>query len=228
MSRGVSQRPRIRTVAAVSALTLGLSAALAGMTFSSACTSTVAVNASLVSGIFITPDELNNTGTLVCGTDAGDVYKYVAIVINNSRDIAGAGVFDCFADVVFGNLPGTDAGSLNFAIWVYVYDQADFNTANADNALVDAVTLLNRVNQPDGSVVPVPISVVPDGGTAAHGFPAALSTVCLRPATWVTTCSAASQPGVQFQANCNSLKLESTVPSSCNLDVELPDGSHPG
>jgi len=221
MSRTVTQRTRTRAVALVAALTLGVGAVIGGGVASTACTTTTTGNLALVSGIFINTELL--IGDLGCGKADTDVYKYVAVVINEARDVGGAGVFDCFAEGVFANMPGTDAGSLNFGVWVYAYNQKQWNEANANGALTDAVALLNGVTGPDGSVTPVPVTSVPDGGTAKHGYPAALSTICLRPATWVTTCSITSQPGVQTLANCGPLSLETAAPSSCALPVRLPD-----
>jgi hypothetical protein len=209
-------------IAAVDAAVLGWGALVAGGT---SCTSTTAVNADLISGIQINTGIL--LGQLQCGADASaDVYKYVAVVINNKGDIGGAGIFDCFADGVFANLPGTDAGTFNFVVWVYAYNEADYNKANESNALVNAVNELNGVTQIDGSVISVPANSVPDGGTAKHGYPAALSRICLAKATWTSTCSSMSQPGVEVSAYCGALQLEKpSSPSSCNLPLLLPDAS---
>jgi hypothetical protein len=230
MSRRVSFRSRTRAVAFVSVVVGGsvaaLSATVAGVVGSSGCNDTITYNTALVSGIDINTDLLLGNGSLSCGTSDQNVYKYVAVVINDAADIGGAGIFDCFADGVFANLPGTDAGSLNFAIWIYAYNQKDFNAANgSDNALINAVNRLNGVNQPDGSFVALSALSIPDGGTSQGRYAAALSTICLRPSTWVSTCSASSQPGVQFLAACAPLTLESNVHSSCNLALLLPDAA---
>ena len=55
--------------------------------------------------------------------------------------------------VFFANLPGTDAGTFNFVVWVYAYNRADYDAANQNNTLVNAVSLLNGVTQVDGSVI---------------------------------------------------------------------------
>jgi hypothetical protein len=223
MSRTVSFWSRTG-ILAVSVVTAA-GAAIGGGAAASACTTTTAVNAALVAGIQINTSLLlgDNLG---CGTTDLDVYKYVAVAINDSRDVGGAGVVDCYANAVFGNLPGTDAGSLDFGLWIYAYNERDWSAANANDAITSAVTALNGVYQPDGSMVAVPISVVPDGGTSQRGYPAALSTLCLSKATWVTTCTAASQPGVQILANCGALELEDAAPRSCALPVLIPDAGH--
>ncbi len=219
MHRRVTTRSRARAVVT----TLVVALALGGLF---GCPATTTVNASLISGIFIVPGELDPSGDLGCGTEPTQLYKYVAVVINDARDIAGAGIFDCFAEGVFGNLPGTDAGSLNYGVWIYAYNYDAFTAANSDpknpNALTNAVAFLNGVYQADGSVVTVPYNLVPDGGTTKRGYPAALDTVCLSSATWVTTCSATAQASVQTLANCTPLTLETSVPSSCSLPVRIP------
>jgi hypothetical protein len=205
------------------ALAAGAGVAATALSSSSACTTTTTVNASLVSGIFINTELL--LGDLGCDDkNPEDVYKYVAVVINDSKNVGGAGIFDCFAEGVFANLPGTDAGALDFAVWIYAYNAPDFAAANKDGALASAVATLNGVNRPDGSVVPVPTNSVPDGGTSKGEYPAALSSICRSKATWVSVCSATSQDSVQTLANCGPLTLEKTAPSSCDLPVLIPDG----
>lgn len=211
----------IRVALAASALTLGLGGVTGGVLTSSACTTTTTINAALISGIIINTDLL--IGSLNCGTAYPDIYKYVAVVVDDTRTVGGAGIFDCYANGAFANLPGTDGGALNFAVWIYAYNKADYDAANADNALVNAVTQVNGVNQPDGSVALVPISVVPDGGSSKRGVPGALSTICLTKATWVATCSATAQDTVQALANCGPLSLQDAAASSCNLPLLLPE-----
>jgi hypothetical protein len=208
------------------AVTAAVGAAVGAGSAMSACAETTAVNTAFVSGIFINHIELLDNGDIGCGLADADVYKYVAVAIDDNRNIGGAGVFDCFADGVFGNLPGTDASALNFAVWVYLYNKAQWDTANANGALTSAVATLNGVNQPDGSVIPVSVGIVPDGGTRSKGYPAALSALCLSRATWTTACSATTQPGVQGLADCDRLSLEGSTPRSCALPVFIPDGGH--
>jgi hypothetical protein len=217
--------PRLVALSA-SAVAVVLGAGLGGGALTggtSGCTNTTLGNADLISGI-----QLNTAlllGGLNCGTNTDDVYKYVAVVINNRSDVGGAGIFDCFADAVFANLPGTDAGTLSFAVWVYAYNQADFNVANQNNSLVNAVAVLNGVTQVDGSVIPVPTDSVPKGG-ASRGYPGALSTICLQHATWTSTCASTSQPGVEVSASCTELALGAAAPDTCILPVPLPDAGH--
>jgi hypothetical protein len=165
-------------------------------------------------------------GDLTCNDESSQaVYKYLAIAINDVGDIAGAGVFDCFANGVIGNLPGTDGGALNFAVWIYAYNPQDFAVANQGNALVNAAQFLNGVTQPDGSVIPVPATSVPEGGTFSGRFTSKLSTLCLSQATWTATCSAQAQATILTQADCGPLSLEPRGKAdTCTLPILLPDG----
>jgi len=228
MSRSVTPRPWTRLVARASALGLvvaGLAWGGVALT-SAACTNTVTTNASLVSGFFINSQLLLDDGNLGCSNDNDlDVYKYVAVAINDRNEIAGAGIFDCYADGVFANLPGIDSGLLDFAVWIYAYNPSAYATANAGNKLVTAVGQLGGVNTADGGFVPVPSTIVPDGGSNKTKYAAALSVICTSQATWVATCSATSQASVQNLAFCGALQLETTVPTACNLPVLLPDAS---
>jgi hypothetical protein len=76
-----------------------------------------------------------------CGNRAPDqVYKYAALVTYGDAGCGGnangggdtsmspvaSGVFDCFADGVFSNLPQSDAGSSSFVISIYGYNQCSF------------------------------------------------------------------------------------------------------
>jgi hypothetical protein len=213
---------RPRSVVA-SLLLAGGVASLGAIAAESACTDTTTVNIDLVSGISINTSLL--IGDLSCNADSSQaVYKYLAIVINDAGNIAGAGLFDCFANGVIGNLPGTDGGALNFAVWVYAYNPQDYAAANQGNALVNAAQILNDVTQPDGSVIPVPATSVPDGGTFSGRFTSKLSKLCLAQATWTATCSAQAQATILTQADCGPLMLEPRNPSSCALPVLLPDG----
>jgi hypothetical protein len=219
--------PRLIALSA-SAVAVVLGAAVGGGALTggaSGCTDTTLGNADLISGIEIKSGLLLGDYNFTCGTETDDVFKYVAVVINNRSDIGGAGIFDCFADAVFANLPGTDAGTLSFAVWVYAYNEAEFNVANENNRLAQAVDILNGVTRPDGSVIVVPTSAVPKGGSA-RGYAGALSTICLQHATWTSTCQAVSQPGVEVAALCTPLSPQSGTPDTCNLPVPLPDAGH--
>jgi hypothetical protein len=214
---------RSRSVVA-SLLLAGGVASIGAIAAESGCTNTTTTNIDLVSGISINTELL--IGDLTCNDESSQaVYKYLAIAINDVGDIAGAGVFDCFANGVIGNLPGTDGGALNFAVWIYAYNPQDFAVANQGNALVNAAQFLNGVTQPDGSVIPVPATSVPEGGTFSGRFTSKLSTLCLSQATWTATCSAQAQATILTQADCGPLSLEPRGKAdTCTLPILLPDG----
>lgn len=214
-----------------SVLTAAAIVSIAGAALSSvtgACTATVALNTALITdGVTINSTLLLGQG-LGCGTSDDQVFKYVALVIGSNKNVIAAGVFDCFADGVFANLPGTDAGEVSFAVWVYLYNQADFEAANADGGtLTAAVGQLNTLIQPDASVTPLPARSVSDGGLEKTGLIKDLSVVCRSKATWVSVCQATSQAGVQVLASCSALDggvysypaLENSTPTSCALPL---------
>jgi hypothetical protein len=108
--------------------------AVSGSIGLSACSSTVTPTGVIpVTGITIPAATL--TSGLGCGTGAGQVYKYAAVV----QDPAVGAVYDCFADAAFVNLlPQADGGGL-YTLDVFLYDKATYD-ANASqiNAAVGA------------------------------------------------------------------------------------------
>ncbi|MBL0196716.1 MAG: hypothetical protein IPQ09_21330 [Myxococcales bacterium] len=81
-----------------------------------------------------TADELSITGVVVraepltrgtgCGTKAGQVYKYAAVATRAGTDrVVDAGLYDCFADAAFVNLPPDEGGSYRFDIHVFAFDR---------------------------------------------------------------------------------------------------------
>ena len=67
-----------------------------------------------------------------CGTGTDQVYKY-AVIVSTTSDAGPAfvtsGVFDCFTDGVFSNLPSPDGGSVAFAVSVLAYNRSSFPDA---------------------------------------------------------------------------------------------------
>ena len=81
-----------------------------------------------------TTDELAITGVVVraepltrgtgCGTRAGQVFKYAAVTTRAGTErVVDAGLYDCFADAAFINLPPDDTGSYRFDIHVFAFDR---------------------------------------------------------------------------------------------------------
>jgi len=67
-----------------------------------------------------------------CGTGADQVFKYAAVVSTPSGEAPAfvtSGVFDCFADGTFSNLPSPDGGSRTFDVQVFAYTEASFPPA---------------------------------------------------------------------------------------------------
>jgi hypothetical protein len=70
-----------------------------------------------------------------CGTGPLQIYKY-AVVVSSSAPDAGppalvtAGVFDCFTDAVFSNLPSLDGGTNpTYFVSIYAYNYSSFPPA---------------------------------------------------------------------------------------------------
>ncbi len=85
------------------------------------------------------------TAGIGCGTGAGQIYKYAAVV----EDPAFGRVYDCYADAAFVNLgPQSDGGGL-FTIDVFLYDAPTYNAnaaaINADVGAVGAATELAKI-----------------------------------------------------------------------------------
>jgi hypothetical protein len=125
-----------------------------------------------------------------CGTGPGQVYRYAAILYYVDDDSGArhgsaftSGVFDCYADAIFSNLPADDAGSTRFSIDVLAYDQAAFPAALAcGDGATEAGTPLPCPGDDPGTVLSV------------QGTP-----------TWTTTCKATQESGVPTLADCEPL-----------------------
>lgn len=62
-----------------------------------------------------------------CGTGVDQVFKYAAVVSTPTvQTFVTSGVFDCFANGVFSNLPSPDGGSETFDVSIYAYNQTSF------------------------------------------------------------------------------------------------------
>ena len=70
-------------------------------------------------------DSQTLTAGLGCGTAAGEVYKYGAVVTLTDGTLV-SGVFDCFTNAQFANLPTPDGGTTNYTVAVYAYDSLSF------------------------------------------------------------------------------------------------------
>ncbi len=108
-----------------------------GVVGATACaTTTASTSVPPVTGVLVRADEL--TAKYGCGRNAGQVFRYVATVVDtNQTNIAGQ-VVDCFADAWFVNLPpAADSGSTSYGIAIFAFDEPTFTALNA-NGLIDA------------------------------------------------------------------------------------------
>ena len=69
-----------------------------------------------------------------CGSGPGQVYRYAAVVGPALKDggygsdgtPVTSGVFTCFTEALFTNLPSPDGGPTDFGLDIYAYDRASF------------------------------------------------------------------------------------------------------
>ena len=160
-----------------------------------------------------------------CGAGSpNQVYKYAAVVafqppivgtqdgaaMNVGGDADGAavdgggvttaqlvtsGVFDCFADGVFSNLPQDDAGNSNFVVTIYAYDQCSFPQALACSS---------------------------NAGTAcpAEDPNFVTQSVAAQPSNWTTTCTVTQTPGITVNAYCPRLQPQGAAPPCADAGAE--------
>jgi hypothetical protein len=130
-----------------------------------------------------------------CGTGPGQVYKYAVVVSEVGPDGGpkspiSVGVFDCFADGVIENL---DAGSMNYVLSIYAYNQAGYPTC-----------LVGVCDPPDASYAGGPCF------PAQGADPAMVASVAgqfAAAAQWQTTCTASQQQGAPTSASCGPLEV---------------------
>jgi hypothetical protein len=181
----------------VAALTLGFAAA--------ACQSSpAALPYTPYQGINI--DSSSLVAPYGCGMGAGQVYRYVATLIeipivdggdasDGARPDAGpdkvltTGVFDCFADAVF---EGTPVAPASFALNIYAFTYAESGAAGI-------------ACDPEASPC-VPPAL--DAGANVSGY------------SWTTTCTAFAETGASIVAQCGPL-----LPSSADAGVSVGSGA---
>lgn len=145
-----------------------------------------------ITGIIINSASL--TAGHGCGTGPNQVFMYAALLSYVDGDggpdaspppgpPVQSGVFDCFSDGIFSNLPADEAGSLNFHLSILAYNQASYPTT------LDCPPGTSEA----GSSLPCPGN---DPGVVLlnEGTP-----------TWTTSCNAAQQAGVPVLASCGPL-----------------------
>jgi hypothetical protein len=135
-----------------------------------------------------------------CGTGAGQVYRYLAVInyepladagadaaVPSAPGLPAAAVVDCFANGVFENLPfpSSSLSSYEFAIAIYAYDFA---------SLPQELTC----------------------GTAPCVLDAGAAQVAGMSANWTTSCVATEEMGASLFAVCGAL-----APSEANMPQVL-------
>lgn len=73
-----------------------------------------------ITGVLVKSESL--FATRGCGTAAREGFKYAAFVESQDDQVVAAGVYDCFADASFVNLPRSRTGSLTFDVYVLAFD----------------------------------------------------------------------------------------------------------
>lgn len=168
------------------------------------CATTGTPITSPITGIIVIADLL--IGDLGCGTKAGQVYKYAAVVIDADGVPVAAETYDCFADGTFVNLNPSDSGSLSFTVQIFAYDQSAYLARQKD--IEGDVALVNS----PGSNGPVNL------------FPSV-------PSTWKTICEATQQSQVEVLAVCAPLSGEAMLDASEDATLETstpPDANDAG
>jgi hypothetical protein len=118
-----------------------------------------------------------------CGSGPGQVYRYAAVVTqvtDAGTPFVTSGVFNCFSDALFTNLPSPDGGNTYYTIAIYAYDEAAFPAA---------------LGGCEYSYL----------STACPGDDASVVRRYESQATWKTTCTATQFQGVPQVADCGEL-----------------------
>lgn len=137
-----------------------------------------------------------------CGTANDQVFMYAGVVSYTIEadasfpqpppDALPSGVYDCFANGIFSNLPASEAGTLNFTVQIFAFNEASF---------------------------PPELSCAEDAGVlgGTHGVtcPGDTPTNVIKfehDANWTTTCTGTQVPGATVPAVCGPLVPTRPVP----------------
>lgn len=145
---GPSKRLFGSLTAAVGSLVM-LSALCVGPT---ACETASTSDETTITGVVVrTTQLLEGTG---CGTRTGQVYKYLAVAVHAGQtEAVAAGVYDCFADAAFVNLPADPkTGTYDFEIFVYAFDASRYE---AQKGSIDDV--MDAMYPPGGQAPSKPV-----------------------------------------------------------------------
>jgi len=123
-----------------------------------------------------------------CGTGAGQVYRYAALLSytddgGSAGPVTYSGVSDCYSDALFSNLPADDAGSLSFDLTIIAWNKTSFPAALACDP--------SDVGEAGFTACP---GDTPDTVASNEGTP-----------NWITHCTATQQYGISVLAVCDPL-----------------------
>lgn len=123
--------PRDRASAHVSGLGSLVALVALAAAPSAACESGTTTDELAITGVVVRAEPLTRgTG---CGTKAGQVFKYAAVTTRAGTErVVDAGLYDCFADAAFINLPPDEGGSYRFDIHVFAFDRGQHDAQAND------------------------------------------------------------------------------------------------
>jgi hypothetical protein len=161
--------------------------------FASGCGSSTTLPYTPYSGVEVPASVIASVG---CGAAPGQVFAY-AVVLGDPSDASSpnfaplpdgappvyASVFSCFANGAFAGISTSPAGGAGVELWIYAYDQADFEAAQAS---------------------------VPEFGCGSPTCPlsvgAGVPSWLRAPSTYVTTCTATLESDDHVLAVCKPLE----------------------
>jgi hypothetical protein len=138
-----------------------------------------------------------------CGTLPLQIYKYAVVVSSSPADagvpaLVTAGVFDCFTDAVFSNLPSLDGG-VNPTYYVSIYA---FNFTSFPLVLNCTTGAAPCPGDEAGAVAPWTAS-----------------------ANWTGSCTGTQVAGVTASVTCTALTTSPALTTSLAFDGSTDDGS---
>ena len=205
------------------------------------CGSTSASDAlTPITGIAVRAETL--TAGRGCGRAPTQIFKYaVAVFGRNPADtskldlLVASGVYDCFTDAQFVNVPSS-AGSFDYALQVFAYNEAAFGKAGEANvkAAAQNPTTLPQTNptltttctaQELDQVQSLAVCQAPVAGTGGVGLPSQPASIDLPVASFTTAAGGtvvcdASYTTVRYRADANGTPGTATD-VRCNATVSI-------
>jgi hypothetical protein len=147
-----------------------------------------------------------------CGTGAGQVYKYAAVVTlagdASEPGLPVSGVFDCFTNAQFANLATPDGNLTSYDIAIYAFNEATFVGSGPQSPAAEL-----------GGCTDV------ESDAACQGENPATVLKYAGLANWRTTCTATQVPGVSEVAVCKGLLPvgDASAAPDVGLDTSFPE-----